>query len=107
MKLHELEENKIYVGDDGKEYQVEADALFLHIVESTGLAYWHVVKSISALTQNFTPKKVKRTVDASAWMNIYPSGLKCLYKTKEEANDGASKNRIACVELRGTYEVEE
>ena len=100
MKLHELEENKIYIGDDGREYSHNG----WYLVDINSGEY---IMCYSTLTQNFTPKKVKRIVDASAWMNIYPNGLKCLYKTKEEANEGASKNRIACVELRGTYEVEE
>ena len=102
MKLHELVQGKSYIGEDGDEYEILDDSLCRIVLGGK-----YVVTRMSALTQNFTPKKVKRTVDASAWMNIYPSGLKCLYKTKEEADEGASKNRIACVELRGSFTVEE
>jgi hypothetical protein len=54
-------------------------------------------------------RKVKRTVEVVQWANIYPhQEVICTpYETKASADDAASFHRIACVELRGSYEVEE
>ncbi len=39
------------------------------------------------------------------WVNVYPNRLSCPYSTKEEADVAAYPDRIACVEVRGEYEV--
>ncbi len=52
MKLHELEENKIYIGEDGLEYMVSYDSMCK--LCSNGR---YVATRLSVLTQNFTPKK--------------------------------------------------
>ena len=102
MKLHELEENKKYIGEDGREYKILCNSLW-HLCNNER----HVVTRLSSLTQNFTPKKVKRTIEERMWANKYSHGYAgCYHKTKESADTSASANRIACVELRGTYEIE-
>lgn len=56
------------------------------------------------------PPKPKRTVkkEVRGWANVYPKGRASgLYSSKESADYGADSGRIACVELTGTYEVEE
>ena len=68
MRLHELEENKVYIGEDGNEYRVEYDTLLKFIVEYDGAACWRIVKSLKALTQNFTPKKDELIVQ---WYMIF------------------------------------
>jgi hypothetical protein len=56
------------------------------------------------------PPKPKRTVKRTLkkWANVYEGG-NChhVFSTKASAESGASYDRIACVELTGTYEVEE
>ena len=101
MRLHELKEGKIYIGEDGKEYM--HDGVHLRIAKcGTFITYFFT------LTQNFSPKKVKRIVEERVWVNKYPYGCTSYYyKTREEADTNASANRIACVEMVGTYEVEE
>ena len=101
MKLHELVENKIYIGEDGREYEILDNSL----CQVGGHGYF--VTTLSTLTQNFTPKKVKRTAEVVVWLNIYPNDYTCNHRTKEEADENALGSRIACVEVRGTYEVEE
>lgn len=52
------------------------------------------------------PKKlVKR--EMVKWVNVYPNGGQSIYHTEQEANQNAGKERIACVELKGSYEVYE
>ena len=101
MRLHELEEGKIYIGEDGREYEILDNSL----CQVGGHGY--VVTTLNTLTQNFTPKKVKRTIEVVVWLNIYPNGHACNHRTKEEADKHAVDNRISCVEMRGSYEVEE
>ena len=101
MKLHELKENVVYVGcDDGIEYVNDGT----HLID---LSIDEYVYSISTLTQNFTPKKVKRIVELVEWYNIYSDGSKFAHPTKEQADELAGHGRISCVEMRGSYEVEE
>lgn len=51
-------------------------------------------------------KKVTKTIEQ--WVNTYPDGTHgYMYKSESDANDAHSSNRIACVKLTGTYEVEE
>ena len=102
MKLHELKEGKIYIGEDGREYKILCNSLW-HLCNNER----HVVTRLSSLTQNFTPKKVKRTFEERVWVNKYPHGLTSYcYETREEADTRASFNRVACVEMVGTYEIE-
>ena len=101
MKLHELKEGKIYIGEDGREYNVIDNMLY-----QVG-CHGCVVTGLRTLTQNFTPKKVKRTVEERVWVNKYPHGLTSYYhKTREEADINAGADRIACVEMVGAYEIE-
>ena len=103
MRLHELEQGKIYIGEDGKSYEVINHILHERNVEGI----WFFIRDIRTLTQNFTPKKVKRTFEERVWLNKYPHGLTSYYhKTREEADINASANRIACIEMVGTYEIE-
>ena len=57
MRLHELEEGKPYIGDDGGEYRIEADVLFKFVQENDFVSRWNEIKAVSMLTQNFTPNK--------------------------------------------------
>jgi hypothetical protein len=50
-------------------------------------------------------KMVTKTVEY--WMNFYGSGYRLIYSSKELADRAATPERIACVKLTGTYEVEE
>ena len=101
MRLHELKENVVYVGcDDGIEYVNDGT----HLID---LSIGEYVYSISTLTQYFIPKKVKRIVELVEWCNIYSDGSTFRHETKEQADKLASCERIACVEMRGSYVVEE
>lgn len=52
-------------------------------------------------------RKVKKEI--SRWANVYTNYCSSLYNSEKAANAGQNWNesRIACVELKGTYEVEE
>ena len=53
--------------------------------------------------------KVKVTKTIEKWLNVYPSqsGGLIYYNSESTANLNASSDRVACVKLTGTYEVEE
>lgn len=105
MKLHELKEGKIYIGENGEEYTIRCGILNYRKCESD---LWSIATLVHRYVQDFTPKKVKRTFEERVWVNKYPHGLtSCYYKTREEADTRASSNRVACVEMVGTYEAEE
>lgn len=56
------------------------------------------------------PEKPKRMVkeEVRLWLNIYPkSCCKITYSSRSRADSAAAPDRIACVELTGSYEVEE
>ena len=101
MRLHELKEGKIYIGEDGREYKI----LDNHLCYLDGISVI-VVTRLSALTQNFTPKKARRTIEERCWLNKYQDGVIRYHATKELADNFAWADRIACVEMRGTYEIE-
>lgn len=50
-------------------------------------------------------KKVKKTY--SGWLNIYPSGGHGYHKERDKADFFADDDRIACIQIKGEYEVEE
>lgn len=52
-------------------------------------------------------RKVKRTVEVVRWANVYPGDIFPVFGSKENADKSSASTRIACVELRGSYEVEE
>ena len=62
MRLHELKEGKIYIGEDGREYKI----LDNHLCYLDGISVI-VVARLSALTQNFTPKKEEPIVQ---WYSV-------------------------------------
>ena len=102
MRLHELKENKIYIGEDGIEYKI----LDNHLCYLDGIGVI-VATSLSILTQDFTPKKTKKTMQLSGFVNIYPTRHgNCVHATKEEADFAAYNDRIACVYITGSYEIE-
>ena len=104
MKLHELEEGKVYIGENGEEYTILCGILNYRKCESD---FWSITTLVHRYVQDFTPKKVKRTVEERCWINKYPHGLTSYYhKTREEADTRAGANRVACIEMVGTYEVE-
>ena len=100
MRLHELKEGKIYIGEDWLEYKILDNSL----CQVGGHGY--VVTSLSALTQNFTPKKVKQIIEERCWINKYPKNTREHFWTKEGAESYARHDRIACIEMVGTYEIE-
>jgi len=53
------------------------------------------------------PPKRMVTKTVECWANIYKEGVPCLRSDKFIADESARNNRIACVRLTGTYEVEE
>ena len=101
MKLHELKEGKIYIGEDGRGYKV-IDNMLCQVG-----CHGYVVTDLRTLTQNFTPKKVKRTIEERCWLNKYQNGAIRYHATKESAEYHATVDRIACIEMVGTYEIEE
>lgn len=53
------------------------------------------------------PKRMM-TKSITYWINLYPIGQPCIHPSRESADEAKSHiDRIACVELTGTYEVEE
>ena len=51
--------------------------------------------------------KEKIVKKITVWVNAYPSHVSVSHNTKEIADVVCSERRIACVELTGSYEVEE
>jgi hypothetical protein len=83
---------------DGRKREYDVNPILLTIEESRAKGY-----DVPKVT-----RKVTKTV--SRWANVYGSaGLaNCSYETREEADANATGDaRTACVELTGTYEVEE
>ena len=100
MRLHELKENKVYIGEDGKEYAI--NGIYLRCLFDDRFA-----DDLPTFSQNFTPKKEKRIVEKRGWLNKYPHWRSDRYHaTKESADMNASSDRIACIEMVGTYEIE-
>ncbi|MCK5020370.1 MAG: hypothetical protein KAS32_25260 [Candidatus Peribacteraceae bacterium] len=54
---------------------------------------------------NFKPKPVMETRELSVWVNVYPS-CSVEHPNEEMADWHATSNRIACVELKGSYQIE-
>ncbi len=50
-------------------------------------------------------RKVTKTIEK--WVNVYPEEMIEIHDTEIGANKYAESNRIACVKVTGTYEVEE
>ena len=51
--------------------------------------------------------RVKRTAEVVRYVNVYPDATSEVHPIREIAEAKALAGRIACVELRGSYEVEE
>ena len=81
------------------------DSVNIHAFTNSGkLRYWHDVPSIELVSR----PKVKKTIVVERWMNIYiidPTSI--THPSEESANICSTKNRIACVKLTGSYEIEE
>jgi hypothetical protein len=65
-------------------------------------AAWHALPSLKLIER---PKR-KETRTVEAWVNVYLNGGQVLYHKKVTADLYAGSNRIACVRLTGSYEVE-
>jgi len=50
-------------------------------------------------------ERPKVKVEVCVWMNIYPNGDNVWYRSKKLADNYATDIRVACVELKGEYEV--
>lgn len=64
---------------------------------------WHATPSLRFISRE--KKKVRKTV--TAWMNVYRNGGKEVFGEKYIADEYGADDCIACVELKGEYEVEE
>ena len=103
MNIIDLQEEKTYIGHStGLEYKIMSHRLQYR--KPTGpylyaLDFYHY-------TQNFTPKEEIQIAKEYGWINKYPNGAYGrLYSTKEAADDSAGPDRIACIEMYGSYEV--
>lgn len=53
-------------------------------------------------------KEIKmKTVEIERWINVYKDSISYNYKTKDDANQMAAEDRIACIKLTGSYQVRE
>ena len=50
-------------------------------------------------------ERPKTKVKVVRWMNIYPQWTSCNFLDKQAADTNAKDSRIACVELKGEYEI--
>ena len=73
------------------------------ILEDGGCNYWVYEHALRKLK----PKKKMVSKIAVYWVNIYEGSDHGTYTSEEDANDGQGDNRIACVKVTGSYEVEE
>ena len=96
-----------------KKLLIEDGSLFRNEVtvskELVALAY-KAASSINHddwLEKHFPKPKKMVTKEITVWLNIYKDDNSSSYKTKEQADLSALKSRIACIEVGGTYEVEE
>ena len=79
---------------NGKHHEFCEDGKFLG---------WHALPSLRFISRE--KKKVKKTV--TRWVNVFiPETHEAVWRRKEDA-DTCCKDRIACVELKGEYEIEE
>jgi len=64
---------------------------------------------MSLCTNNSTSDQEKKKVTKliERWTNVYTDGIGFTYLSENGANADAGVDRIACVKLTGTYEVEE
>jgi len=68
---------------------------------------WHKKPSLIFIER--PKKKVKKVVEVKRWVNVYNDNSEGnFYMTEEEADRWVflNKNRIACIELTGSYEIE-
>ena len=64
---------------------------------------WHRTLSLRFISRE--KKKVRNTV--TAWANVFRDGSATIWVNQKDADVFSDENRIACVELKGEYEVEE
>lgn len=100
-----IELGKWYVRENGDILKLNCSWGFDETGESVcGLSY-NLANEIEPPV--IIPKKRKVVKEIVRYANIYPNDLPNIYRTKELADMNAMITRIACVELKGTYEVEE
>lgn len=101
--------------------EIKDDNTYVHTIVTTerrtfsveGLFDVHCNKLPTLLTieeaakMNIFPPKKKVVKEVKVWVNVYEN-FQCSYFTKESAerNNEEQSNRIACVELKGSYEIE-
>jgi len=66
---------------------------------------YHWCKEPSLIFVERPKRKVTKTIER--WVNVYLWGTGITHDTEGKANHFAGADRIACVKLTGTYEVEE
>jgi hypothetical protein len=105
--------NKFKIGDKVRvyDYQFESGYRILKIQEITST--WVFFNEYDngfhyKQCRKLRPRKKKVTKEIVAWANVYPRDHYAFHKAKEIADQyGDGTNRIACVKVTGTYEVEE
>jgi hypothetical protein len=68
---------------------------------------WHKKPSLIFIER--PKKKVRKVIEVKRWINVYDdNSAENFYMTEEEADRWVflNKNRIACIELKGSYEIE-
>ena len=111
------------VGDIGEAFGVRCEVLeikrnaeypvVVRILEGieTGLTLlftkdyvWHKKPSLIFIER--PKKKVKKTIEVKRWMNVYQDGFTRIVDSRQYADSFVNNDRIACVELTGSYEIE-
>lgn len=96
-----------------KKLLIEDGSLFSKDVtvskELVALAYKRAssINHTDWLEKHFPKPKKMVTKEITVWLNVYNHYDSTSHKTKQEADEAAIITRIACVEVSGTYEVEE
>ena len=84
----------------------ETNYVYEYLMEINNVCYVHAERDIWEPV--IEKKLVKKQLEA--WVNIYNTTATAVHAThmsKEIADNSATPNRIACVKLTGTYEIEE
>lgn len=84
------------------EVKFENDTQTCWFIKGGKYQTWHKIPSLVLVSR--PKKKVTKTVEA--WTNIYPDGRMSSFSDKVVADELAISNRIACIKLTGTYEIE-
>lgn len=84
------------------EVKFENDTQTCWFIKGGKYQTWHKTPSLVLVSR--PKKKVTKTVEK--WINRYPRYDSSVYDSQLEADTCATSDRIACIKLTGTYEVE-